>query len=271
MSLNFFSPLNNFYFLFFGNSSLLGSYLFIYFLLCFWIRGYRRICVTPLNVLLWLIKSRFYTPGSPGGFPHRRPPPPNPTYFYDPRPHSTDSSRRGQLIHLCASFQSLAAPHLHIYCLAPLAGEWLMGGRPPEWRAGRGGGGFCRARVLLISAEDDGILAPSCLSPPPPSLPLSHDNGLQDCFLLMRINNCWHRDERKPRCRFSPVWLVGDEFVRLAAAEGGCTDTLQVAAFVFWFGLTGESGVACAAFESSCFRVKFTWKQNRLTDTKQIG
>lgn len=75
-------------------------------------------------------------------------------------PPSTTTTTTSSL-HWSQSCETLAAPHLHIYCIGLKSGEWLMWSLPPEFLAfhyyegwGVGVGGQ-HVSVLLIKVEED--------------------------------------------------------------------------------------------------------------------
>lgn len=59
------------------------------------------------------------------------------------------------------SYETLASPHLHIYCIGLKSGEWLMWSLPSEFLAvyyyERHGGGLQHVSVILIKVEEDRI------------------------------------------------------------------------------------------------------------------
>lgn len=61
------------------------------------------------------------------------------------------------------SYETLASPHLHIYCIGLKSGEWLMWSLPPEFLAAhyyeREKGGLQHVSVLLIKVEEDRIVS----------------------------------------------------------------------------------------------------------------
>lgn len=69
------------------------------------------------------------------------------------------------------SYETLASPHLHIYCIGLKSGEWLMWSLPSEFFAvyyyERHGGGLQHVSVILIKVEEDKITSvPHLLSFP---------------------------------------------------------------------------------------------------------
>lgn len=67
------------------------------------------------------------------------------------------------------SYETLASPHLHIYCIGLKSGEWLMWSLPSEFLAvyyyERHGGGLQHVSVILIKVEEDRIMSVPHLLP----------------------------------------------------------------------------------------------------------